>query len=59
MLEQGTVEMTCNHCAAVHVVEYTDYPEKDRYSLNCEKCGEILLQGKGTRDFQRAKLKNT
>lgn len=57
MLEKGTTEMTCEHCDAVNVVSYTDYPERDKGTLNCAGCGGDFLAWKGTRDYHTANLK--
>lgn len=59
MLEKGTQEMTCSECGQVNVVHYTDFPERDRGTLDCAGCGAALLRWKGTRDFHTAVLKDT
>ena len=57
MLFKSTEDYTCKACSAVNVVSFTDYPEKDRYSVDCAGSGEVLLSGKGTRDHHTAVLK--
>lgn len=59
MLFQSTQDHTCKACGAVNVVSFTDYPERDRYSVDCAGCGANLVSGKGTRDFHTATLKDT
>ncbi len=56
---KSTEDHTCKACEAVNVVSFTDYPEKDRYSVDCAGCGKVLLSGKGTRDYHEATLKIT
>ena len=59
MLEKGKIDMTCEHCDAVNVVSFTDYPERDKGELACAACGGLLHKWKGTRDFHTAALKGS
>lgn len=57
MASKGEMEMTCKHCGAVNMVEYTDYPERDRGTVACAGCNGELHKWHGTRDFGYARLK--
>ena len=55
--EKGNMEMTCSHCGANNVVEYTNYPDRDKGEVFCAGCGGSLHKWEGTRDFGEAVLK--
>lgn len=57
MGQHGTEEITCEHCRSVNIVEYTDYPEPDNGIVTCARCGSILLEWEGTRDYGAVTLK--
>ena len=57
MGQSGTEEFTCEHCGGVNIVEYSDYPEPDAGIVTCARCGSILLEWEGTRDYGAAMLK--
>jgi len=59
MFAKGTLEKACEHCNAVNIMHYTDYPERDKGVLDCAGCGGELKKWKGTRDFHTAELKET
>lgn len=49
MLNQGTEEFTCTHCGAINDVDYSDYPQNDKGSVNCAACGEVLIEWRSKR----------
>ena len=57
MGQHGTEEITCEHCRGVNIVEYFDYAEPDSGIVTCARCGFILLEWEGTRDYGSATLK--
>jgi len=57
MGQHGKEEITCEHCRSVNIVEYTDYPDPDKGIVTCARCGSILLEWEGTRDYGAATLK--
>ena len=56
-LFQSTEDHTCDGCGAINVVSFTDYPDRDRYTVDCASCGQVLLSGKGSRFYESSALK--
>lgn len=56
----GKDEFPCEKCGVVHVVEWTDYPERDKGIIRClmPECGGQVLRFNGTRDYGPARLKS-
>ena len=46
----GKQEFACS-CGAKYEAHYKDFPERERGSFNCLKCGIEVLKWKGTRDY--------
>lgn len=59
MLSKGKEDRRCDHCGAVNLVSYTDFPERDKGELHCAACDRVLIKWKGTRDYHTATLKKT
>lgn len=57
--EDGKSDMPCQTCGAVHVVQWKDYPERDKGVVTClvPGCDGIVKKWKGTRDYGPAALK--
>ena len=58
MVLESTVILDCPKCGSRHSVTFTDYPERDKGSLDCKAdgCGGILIRWNGTRDYHVATL---
>lgn len=54
----GKEEVTCPQCRAIHVVTYIDGPQREKGTLLCIRCGGVLLQWNGSRDYDGAVLKD-
>lgn len=54
--EKGTTAFTCKGCGTRYTCEWQDYPVRDRGEFKCEKCGQIVVSWKGTRDYSDFKL---
>jgi hypothetical protein len=55
--DKGEVDLTCEHCGAVHVADYSDFPNREKGSFNCLSCDGLLLRWNGTRDYHSLRLK--
>ena len=57
--EEGKTEIACETCGAVHIVQWKQYPVKDKGVVTCEvpSCNGIVKEWKGTRDYGPAVLK--
>ncbi len=61
LFDSGETDMPCEKCGAIHVVTWKDYPEKDKSLIECEKpgCDGIVIECRGTREYWRARLKDS
>ncbi len=58
MFASGNMILKCQACGQAHRVFYTDFPEKDSSRIDClvEGCGGLVIEAKGTRDWQSAEI---
>lgn len=56
-IEIQILEIVCEHCKTINIVSHTDYPERDKGSVDCAISSETLLNWKGTLDFYSSRSK--
>ena len=49
--EEGTEQMTCPSCDALHQVRWSRMPVRDLMSVECAACGAVMYRGKTVRDY--------
>lgn len=57
--EEGTEELACRACGAVHKLRWSRCIVRERSTVNCIKCEGIVYEGKGLRDYYSVRLKPT
>lgn len=54
--EEGTQELTCAACGAVHKARWSRMPVRERARVPCEKCRGTLYEGNTVRDYFEVRL---
>ncbi len=44
-------EKTCGNCGSVYTITSTDYPARERGSINCKVCGVQLMKWNCSREY--------
>ncbi len=49
--EDSTEVMTCHACKADHSVKWSRMPVRERLTVRCKACGDVLFEGNTVRDY--------